>query len=137
MNKLKSAYMTYMKENKIYFSDRDELSLSVTYSCENAGSVTVYVRFDDDDSGCAHFSVSGIASCDASSRNAGLAACNQLNSRYRWVKFYLDSDNKVAADSDAMAFPETSGEVFSLLVQRMVTVIDAAYPKLLEASYEN
>ncbi len=60
--------------------------------------------------------------------------CSDMNSKFRWVKFYVDDeDNTVTVADDAILLPESAGaEVFELMM-RMAGIIDQAYPELMKA----
>ena len=53
---------------------------------------------------------------------------NNCNKQYRWVKYYIDDDNDVNLQIDAVISPETSGEVIVELISRTVSIIDETYP---------
>lgn len=57
---------------------------------------------------------------------------NNLNSEYRWVKFYLDSDNEVTASGDAVIDPPAAGEELYELMYRYLGIIDDIYPRLMK-----
>ncbi len=62
-------------------------------------------------------------------------ACNELNSKYKWVTFYLDDDNDLTLHDDAILVPESAvDEVFELLL-RMLNVADDVKPTLMKAIY--
>ena len=60
-------------------------------------------------------------------------SCNELNNKYRWVKFYLDDDSDVVAQIDAYVDDETCGGECLSLVRRMVNIVDGGYPTLMQA----
>ena len=62
-------------------------------------------------------------------------ACNQLNRRFRFVKFVVDDDNDVMALSDAILDPNSAGdECFELLV-RSLKIIKEARPQIMKVIY--
>lgn len=64
-----------------------------------------------------------------------LNTCNELNNRFRWVKFAVDDDNDVNMEIDCIVNEDTSGEVVLELVQRLCNIADEAYPELMKAIY--
>jgi len=55
---------------------------------------------------------------------AAYAFCNRMNYKYRWVRFYVDSDDELTAAIDAVVTPATAGaECFELLA-RTVNIVD-------------
>ena len=50
--------------------------------------------------------------------------CNRMNNKYRWLRFYIDSDMELTAAIDAVVTPSTAGaECFELLA-RTVNIVD-------------
>lgn len=61
--------------------------------------------------------------------------CNEFNSRYKWVTFYVDKDNDVVLHDDAILSPATAAdEAFELLL-RMIKIGDDIKPLLMRAIY--
>lgn len=61
--------------------------------------------------------------------------CNDLNSSYKWVTFYVDKDNDVVLHNDAILTPDTAAdEAFELLL-RMVKIAEDAKPQIMRAIY--
>jgi len=58
---------------------------------------------------------------------------NQLNSNYRWVKFYTNADDDVNVQTDAIINAENSGKITVELMARTYRVIDEIYPKFMHA----
>ena len=62
-------------------------------------------------------------------------ACNQVNARFRFVKFVVDKDNDVVVFTDAILDPSSAGdECFELLV-RSLKIISDAKPTVMKAIY--
>ena len=57
---------------------------------------------------------------------------NELNNEYRWVKFYLDSDDEVTASGDAILDADTVGEECTEILIRYVGIIDEVYPRIMK-----
>lgn len=64
-----------------------------------------------------------------------LKICNELNNRFRWVKFVIDKDNDINVEIDCIVNEETAGEVVLELVQRLCSIVDEAYPELMKTIY--
>lgn len=61
--------------------------------------------------------------------------CNELNSKFKWVKFYVDSDRDLMLEDDAILTTETAAdEVFELLL-RMIKISDDVKPEIMKAIY--
>lgn len=62
-----------------------------------------------------------------------LRAINQLNMDFRWMKFYLDEENQVAAGTDAIVTLDNAAVVAFDLLGRALHIINAGYKFLGEA----
>ena len=61
--------------------------------------------------------------------------CNELNSRYKWVTFYVDKDNDVVLHDDAiLSISNAAEEAFELLL-RMIKIADDVKPQIMRAIY--
>ena len=64
-----------------------------------------------------------------------LILCNELNSTYKWVKFYIDKENNFCLDNDAILSEATAAEeAFELLV-RLINISDEVKAPLMKAIY--
>ena len=61
---------------------------------------------------------------------------NSINSRFRWIKFYIrEEDNTVVAEDDAIIQLDSCGmEVLQCAIQ-LAKIADEAYPLLMKAIY--
>ena len=64
------------------------------------------------------------------------AACNAINRKYRHVKFVIDPDKcAVNLEIDIPSRCANVGEVAEEMLIRAVSVLDAVYPKLMQATW--
>ncbi|MBR5095030.1 MAG: YbjN domain-containing protein [Oscillospiraceae bacterium] len=124
----KQLYLAYMDQKGIRYTDRDDRTVRVVYTGDNLKSIPVYVFFDKDGEGLVTLRCWDIAKIPESKKTAAILACNELNNKYRWVKFYVDSDNDVCAQIDAYIDEETCGYECASLVNRVVNIVDEGYP---------
>lgn len=62
-------------------------------------------------------------------------ACNDLNTEYKWVTFYVDKDNDIILHDDAILSTENAAEeAFELLI-RMTQLAEKAKQPLMHAIY--
>ena len=67
--------------------------------------------------------------------SAALLACNEMNTKFKWVTFYLDSDNDIIAHLDAkLTVGDAAEEAMEMLV-RHIDIMDKAKPTLMKAIY--
>ena len=132
MNIYKQEFINTLDAKGVKYTDVDSETVKITYNTDNAPSVSVLVIFDEDGKNFVQFISFEIAKF-AKNKEAGVAACNQANADYRWVKFYLDKDTDLTCDMDAYVYEDTCGEVCLSLVKRMVNIIDDNYPMFMKA----
>ncbi len=130
----KNIFMEHLDENGIKYAEKNESVIEILYGGEHMSKIAVYVIFDEDGEGSAQFKCWSIA--NFTERMAeGYAACNKLNAQYRWVKFYLDSDNEAACEGDAYFDEYNCGDVCLAMVGHMVSIADKSYPVFMKALY--
>lgn len=131
----KSIYLRYMDKNEIKYVDRDDRTVRVTYGGDNLNSIPIYVTFDKDDKNQAQFSCWNIAKFPDNKLEQAYKICNDLNTEYRWVKFYIDSDKDIRCEMDACFEEYSVGANCASLVRRMVNIIDDVYPTFMKAMW--
>ena len=127
-------FKEYMDDNGIKYTEKKENVLQVIYEADNMESITIYVIFDPDNEPIVQFKCWDILSFK-SNEAAALVVCNLLNAKYRWVKFYLDDDKDIVASIDARVDIDTCGEDCMDMVDRFVSILDAAYPEIARARW--
>ncbi len=132
MGRFKDLYLAYMDANGIKYTDRDERAVRVAYTGDNLKTIPVMVIFNEDDRGVVALRCWEIADVPAEKFVDILTICNELNNKYRWVKFSIDKDNALVASLDAYIDETTCGEECSELVRRMIGIVDEAYPDIMK-----
>lgn len=61
--------------------------------------------------------------------------CNELNSQYKWVRFYLDNDNDIVLQSDALLTPMSAADVAFEILVRLLDIGKEAKPTIMKAIY--
>lgn len=128
----KELFMRYMDREGVKYQDRNEFCVKVTYTGDNLKSIPVLVFFDEDGDPIVQFKCWDIANFK-NKEDAGIRACNEANTKYRWVKFNIDSDFDVVASIDAYIDAGTCGQECLSLVKRVVNITDGAYPIFAKA----
>jgi hypothetical protein len=116
-----------------YLEPKDDV-LIVPYSADNLNEMKVIIDFDSDE-GKAEFVCLDIGQFADDQFAKGLIACNTCNTKFRWTKFYIDEEGHVLVRADAILDEETCGEECLEMVQRMVHIIDEAYPVFMKARW--
>lgn len=129
------GFTSYLDAKDVKYSTDGDFKVRVTFNADNAPSIAVNVFFDKEGEGKVRFVVWSIGKFPEAKLAAGMAACNALNAKYRWVKFYIDSDNEGCAEMDAIVDKETVGPECYELLFRTVNIVDEAYPEIMRALY--
>lgn len=137
MANYKNLFMRFMDRNNIKYTDVKENVVKVVYTGDNLKTIPVFVFFDADGDPLVSFKCWEIANFKDEKMAGGIVACNQLNNKYRWVKFYLDDDCDVVAQIDAYIDEDTCGSECTSLVKRMVNIVDEGYPTFMRAIWGN
>lgn len=133
MANYKAATLRYLDGKNIKYNDSDEFHIVVPFSGDNIKSFRVHINFDKDGEGMIQAYAWDIGNFSGDNYAKGLIICNELNCKYRWVKFYLDSDKDVCVSLDAYVDIETVGEEVLNLIHRIVRIGDEAYPAFMKA----
>lgn len=64
-----------------------------------------------------------------------LVVCNELNNTYKWVKFYLDNDNDLILQDDAILSVNTAADETFELMLRMFDIGKESKAKIMKAIY--
>lgn len=97
-----------------------------------SGKITVACIFDDDNKSVRLVGMKYITITDNEWGSAVLR-CNELNEQYRWVKFYVDKDNDILLQVDAVIQIDSCADVTFELLNRMLSIAEEAYPTILKA----
>ena len=107
--------------------------VGVTYTGSNCPSINVIVMFDKLGNNYVEFASYSIGSVNSDEKYANaIVLCNQFNKEYRWVKLFVDDERTVVAKADAIVDFSSVGAECSEMVNRMVNLIDEAYPGFMK-----
>ena len=62
-------------------------------------------------------------------------ACNELNTKYKWVTFYVDGDRDLMLHDDALLSYDTAAEEAFEMLARMINISTEAKPVIMRALY--
>lgn len=131
----RSIYDTLKNQDgfKVFTGETDSSShVWLQFSVENGSSYRIYFISNDDDNDVS-VRVYGLISVDESRREKLIPVINDLNCKYRYVKFVLDNDGDVNIEYDypirCLNPAASAGEI----VLRFTKIIDDSYPTLMRA----
>ena len=123
-------FAKFLDEKGVRYTVENECILSVNYSGDNALAIRIVFVFGEEgrDVAIRCFSVAKVPSEKLAK---AYETCSKLNAKWRWLKFYVDSDSEVTVADDAIVEPTTLGaECFELML-RCVDIVDNAYPEIM------
>ena len=110
---------------------KGDVCIGVPYS----QGVMINVIFDADDNGTHVAFRTVFENCPDDRISDMLVICNELNIKYRWVKFCIDKDNDIMLEDDAIVSPETAGEECFELVIRTANIMQDVKPTIMRGLY--
>lgn len=117
----------------------DNKTVTIPWEGEKCPSTLIFFQFSDDGTNV-HIRTGDIQEIEKEHTSQIVAAyitCNDLNKQYRWFTFYVNNDDesvaKVEARGDAIMTPYTIGSDCWELLGRMTSILDDAYPTIMEA----
>ena len=134
MQQYLSRFLDQMDSENVKYTQREDNIVRVAYTGDNLETIAVFIIFDTEGEPLVQLKCWNIASFKGKEVLAK-NVCNELNARFRWVKFYVDPDSDIIADLDAMIDIDTCGEECLAMVRRMVSIIDDAYPTIAKARW--
>lgn len=130
MPNYKNLTMRYLDGEGIKYTDPGENRLRIVYTGDNLKSIPVLVVFDKDGDPLVQFFCFEICNYKGK-EDKGIQVCNEMNNKYRWVKYYVDSDSDIVCTIDAHIDSLSCGEEVLELVRRVVNITDEAYPSFM------
>ena len=106
-------------------------AIRVGFNAKNKDSISV-ILFIDEDGGSINVKSFTVAKVPENKLMDMYVCLNDLNNQYRWVKFYIDSDNEVTVSGDAIIDAESAGKECLEIVIRYVDIIDDVYPNIMK-----
>jgi hypothetical protein len=129
MSIYKQLFMQHMDSVGIRYTDVNENSVKISYTGDNLKTIGIFVMFDKEGNPSAELKCWEVANFK-NKEAKGLVVCNELNSKYRWVKFFVDKSADIIVEADAILDNATCGEECMSMVRRMVRIIDESYPSI-------
>ena len=107
-------------------------AVKASFNAKNAPSITVRFISSDDDSDVS-VRIFSFVKVPENKTDAMLVMLNDLNKRFRYVRFRLDSDNEVMVSYDMAVATADVGNIANEILLRIVKIADEAYPDLMKA----
>ena len=120
---------------KVFTEDSDDSSEAwLSFGINNGPSYKIRFISRDNDNDVA-VRVFALMSADEANRSKLLPVINELNAKYRYVKFVCDSDGDLNVEYDFPVTGSSPAESAGEIVARFVRIIDESYPVLMRAMW--
>ncbi|WP_160214159.1 YbjN domain-containing protein [Adlercreutzia aquisgranensis] len=124
-----------LDEKEIKYQTNDlqdgDVLVQMSWNAENAPTIEIYVILDGDGESCAIRALPQVRVPENKLEGVWSLA-NSLNARFRWARFYTDSDNDVVLQCDAVLTETTAADVCFELSLRLLNIADEAYPDMMK-----
>ena len=125
-------FMEDLESKQLRYSFR-EVNDDVVVNFPYDGKFTNFVFSGND--GCYVSMYTVFESCPPEKIADMLVLCNALNAKYKWLKFYIDKDNDIMVEDDAIVTPENAAaECFELLARR-INILKEVKPEIMRLIY--
>ena len=120
---------------KVFTEDHGDSSEAwLSFRVDNGPSYRIHFISNDDDNDVA-VRVFGLLKVDEQNKSKLLPVLNDLNNKFRFVKFVCDKDNDINIEYDFPVKGSAPAVSASEMVARFVKIIDEAYPSLMRAMW--
>lgn len=132
MANYKRTFVDYCDKEGIRYTDLDDHSMKIVYTGDNLNSIPIFVSFDKEGGPTVSFRCWNIANFSKSPAN-GILVCNDMNAKWKWVKFYIDDDRDVIAEVDVRLNDYTCAALCHATLRSIVNIVDEAYPEFMKS----
>ena len=125
-DKVCEAFCSALRSEGINYNKSDDKpSVFIKYNGDNFKNLTFSFFFDEGGEAVS-IKVFSIMQFTKSQLPDAYAFCNEMNNEWRWIRFYVDSDDEFTADYDAAIHPNspTCGADCVGLLRRAVRIVD-------------
>lgn len=127
---------SFLTQKEVHFETREFEDGTVMLSVPFSGySVTLFFMGDDQGQRVTLRCI--LEHCPTEKTPDMLITCNTLNSKYRWLKFYLDSDNDIVLQDDAILEPQSAGDECFELLLRAANITKEVRPTIMGIVFGN
>ena len=116
--------------NLKYDLSDDKPVIFIKFSGDHINGQSFTLIIDDDGESVA-LRVFSIFKFEAGQLADAYEFCNKVNNQYRWMRFYVDSDDEFTAAIDAVITPSTAGAECVEILGRAVNIVDSVYGELM------
>lgn len=117
-------FCRHLDEKKLKYDRNDERHIvNLKYKGDNFQSLGFTMIFDEDGESIA-MRVYSIVQFKKAQLADAYNFCNEMNVKYRWLRFYVDSDDELTAAMDAVISEESCAAECLEVLSRTVSIVD-------------
>ena len=122
---LRAEFQAYLESRGIDYAVVDEADNIVLLAFEGSKYDTdVFCDFDEQGDEAESVHIVSQSYAKAFDKTAALLKINEVNSRFRWVKTYMDEEGFISSDLDAYVYPGIVGEEVTMLAISTSDIIE-------------
>ena len=133
MANYKQLFMDFCNNADIKFESISDHALRIV-SNESNLKIPVIIIFDDENKALVEFKCFEIMRV-VDVKQKAIEVCNKLNSRYRWVKYFVDDDGDVCCGADAYVTQTDCGEICMNTLIRFINITNEIYPEFAKIKF--
>lgn len=126
-------FVNHLEEKELKYSVRVDDDGDVIVDFPYQGKITKCIFTGDDGKYLSFYQVFENVPLDKQAEM--ILLCNELNTAYKWVTFYVDDDNDLMLHNDAILCPACAAETAFELLLRLVNIADECKPKIMKGLY--
>ena len=124
-----------LDEHKLPYREIDDSVIEIHQGSKNLQSVRIVVGFNEPTDCHPWLKCYALGHFDDDKYAAALMACNDANNQFRWVRFYVDDDHDVVAETDAIVSEDSVFDEIVELIARMIRIVDDACPAFMKVRW--
>lgn len=109
--------------------------IRIGFSASNFSGLIFHLVFDPEENMSVQMYCNEICKFAESKNLVMLQTVNALNTKYRWVTFFVSENGTVNANLSVAFTEETSEQLLVKYLEHFIRVVDVAYPILMKAVY--
>ena len=134
MAELAELFRIFMDKKELRYERPTEDLFKVSFKTSHSNNLSIFICFDEEDEPCIQLRCANIINFE-SKRELAYQMCNDLNAKYRWVKFYISDGGDINCETDALVTRDTSTMISYRLMQKIIGFVDYIYPELAKARW--
>ncbi|MBR7112210.1 MAG: YbjN domain-containing protein [Clostridia bacterium] len=128
-----TIFINYLEEKELKYTVNVDDDGDVIVDFPYQGKITKCIFTGDDGQYLSLYQIYESVPLDKQAEM--ILLCNELNTAYKWVTFYVDDDSDLILHSDNILCPDCADDVAFERLLRLVNIADECKPKIMKTLY--